>query len=165
MLGRITLSRRVSETQGLVYFVSLRIFAYGDGTVTLTIIPVFAAVFAVFFVLLSVNVIRARRLHKVGIGTGRNKAVERAMRVHANFAEYAPFSLLLIALLEINKASDWLLIGLCWVLLVGRLVHAYGVSMENERFIFRVSGMVMTFTVILGAALANLAAVILSAAR
>ena len=63
---------------------------------TLTIIPVFAAVFAVFFVFLSINVIRARQQHKVGIGTGRNKSVERAIRVHANFAEYVPFALLLI---------------------------------------------------------------------
>ncbi len=78
------------------------------------------------------------------------------MRVHANFAEYVPFALLLIALLELNKANSLLLIGLCSALLVGRLVHAYGVSMENERFAFRVSGMVMTFSVILIAGLANL---------
>ena len=133
----------------------------GDRTVNLTIIPGFAAVFAVFFVLLSTNVIRARRRHKVGIGSGQNTSVERAMRVHANFAEYVPFTLLLITLLELNKASNWLLIALCAVLLVGRLVHAFGVSMENERFVYRVSGMVMTFTVILTAAVANLVAVIL----
>ena len=127
----------------------------------LVIIPVFAAIFAVFFILLSINVIRARRQHKVGIGTGRNKSVERAMRVHANFAEYVPFTLLLIALIELNKGSSLLLVGLCSVLLVGRLVHAFGVSMENERFIYRVSGMAMTFAVILIAAMANLLAVFL----
>jgi len=126
----------------------------------LTLVPVFSAFFAVLFVLLSINVIRARRKHKVGLGTGRNKSVERAMRVHANFAEYVPFALLLIALLELNKANSALLIGLCSVLLIGRLVHAYGVSMENERFVFRVSGMVMTFAVILIAALANLVIVL-----
>ena len=133
------------------------------GSVTgmlLTLVTVFSAFFAVLFVLLSINVIRARRKHKVGLGTGRNKLVERAMRVHANFAEYVPFALLLIALLELNKANSLLLIGLCSVLLVGRLVHAYGVSMENERFVFRVSGMVMTFAVILVAGLANLAIVL-----
>ena len=127
----------------------------------LTIIPVFAAVFSVLFVLLSINVIRARRRHKVAIGAGRNKSVERAMRVHANFAEYVPFALLLITLLELNKANAMLLIALCSALLVGRLVHAFCVSMENERFVYRVSGMAMTFTVILIAALANLAVVIL----
>ena len=126
----------------------------------LTIVPVFSAFFAVLFVLLSINVIRARRKHKVGLGTGQNRSVERAMRVHANFAEYVPFALLLIALLELNKANVLLLIGLCSVLLVGRLVHAYGVSMENERFAFRVSGMMMTFTVVLIAGVANLVMVL-----
>jgi len=43
---------------------------------------------------------------------------------------------------------------------VGRLVHAYGVSMENERFAFRVSGMMMTFTVVLIAGVANLVMVL-----
>ena len=126
----------------------------------LTIVPVFSAFFAVLFVLLSINVIRARRKHKVGLGTGQNRSVERAMRVHANFAEYVPFALLLMALLELNKANSLLLIGLSSVLLVGRLVHAYGVSMENERFTYRVSGMLTTFAVILIAGLANLVIVL-----
>ena len=41
----------------------------------LTIVPVFSAFFAVLFVLLSINVIRARRKHKVGLGTGQNRSV------------------------------------------------------------------------------------------
>ena len=64
---------------------NLPICAYGDITENLIILPHYAAAFAVFFVLLSVNVIRERRQHKVGIGTGRSKSVERSMRVHANF--------------------------------------------------------------------------------
>ena len=110
-----------------------------------------------FFVMLSINVIRARRRHKSGIGTGRNISVERVIRVHANLAEYVPFALLLIVLLELKKANCMLLIVLFSVLLIGRLVHAFGVSMENERFAYRVGGMAMTFAVILIAALANVA--------
>ena len=126
----------------------------------LTIIPIFSAVFAVLFVLLSINVIKTRRKYKVGIGTGQNVHVERAMRVHGNFAEYVPFSLLLLAMLELNKANSILLVGLCFLLLIGRLVHAFGVSMDNEKFAYRVSGMVMTVTVILGAGIANLVTVL-----
>jgi len=122
----------------------------------MTIVPLFSAILAIVFVLLSANVIRARRLHKVGIGTGRNKTVERAMRVHANFAEYVPLSLLLLAFLEFNKANAYLLIALCSLLLMGRLSHAFGVSQENEKFVYRVSGMMMTFSVLLIGALANI---------
>ena len=51
------------------------------------------------------------------------------MRVHANFAEYVPFALLLITLLELNKANAMLLFALCSALLVGRLADTFGVSM------------------------------------
>jgi len=50
---------------------------------------------------LSARTIRARRSAKVAIGTGGDKRLERASRVHANFAEHVPFGLLLIALTEI----------------------------------------------------------------
>ena len=39
-----------------------------------------------------------------------------------------------------------------WYLLLGRLLHAYGVSRPREDFRFRVTGMVLTFTVLLSSA-------------
>lgn len=126
----------------------------------MTIVPLFSAILAILFVLLSVNVIRARRLFKIGLGTGRNKSVERAMRVHANFAEYVPLSLLLLAFLEFNKANSYLVLALCLLLTVGRLSHAFGVSQENEKFVYRVTGMMMTFSALLIAALANVVMVL-----
>ncbi len=71
------------------------------------------------------------------------------MRVHSNFAEYAPLALLLIYFVEVQGAPGWLVhaLGLC--LLTGRCVHAYGVSQVKEKFVYRVTGMVMTFTAML----------------
>jgi uncharacterized membrane protein YecN with MAPEG domain len=86
---------------------------------------------------------------KIGIGDAGNHQMLRAMRVHSNFAEYVPLSLLMLYLVE-NQGANPLLIhslGLC--LLVGRLSHAFGVSQENENFTFRVAGMAMTFTTLL----------------
>ena len=45
---------------------------------------------------------------------------------------------------------------LCGLLVLGRMSHAYGVNQVRESFAFRVSGMAMTFTVILTAAAAIL---------
>jgi len=53
------------------------------------IVPIYSAIFALMFVLLSVRVISARRSQKVSLGASGNKLVERAMRVQGNFAEYA----------------------------------------------------------------------------
>ena len=71
----------------------------------------------------------------------------RAMRVHSNFAEYVPFALLLLYLVEISGATPILVhaLGLC--LVIGRLSHAFGVSRDNEQYQYRVAGMALTFTV------------------
>ncbi len=114
-----------------------------------SVISLYAPLFALFYVALSINVIRTRRREKIGLGSGGNRAVERAMRVHANFAEYVPLALLLLLILEQSGGSTLLLHGLFLVLLAGRLIHAWGVSQQNENFGFRVSGMTMTFAVMI----------------
>jgi uncharacterized protein len=117
------------------------------------IVPFYAGLLALLFVVLSVRVIRQRRGAKVAIGPGGNPSLERAMRVHANFAEYVPFAVLLLALMELQRAPAFLLHALGLVLLVGRLAHAYGVSQEKENFRFRVTGMMATFATLVIAAL------------
>jgi len=126
------------------------------------ITPVFSAIFAIFFVFLSIKVIKIRRDHKISLGTGKNKFLERAIRVHANFAEYVPFALFLIAMLEINKSHIIITLILCLILLIGRIIHAWGVSTESENFSYRVAGMVLTFSVIVFAAVMNVAFVLFS---
>jgi len=117
------------------------------------IVPFYAGLLALVFVVLSVRVIRQRRGAKVAIGPGGNPSLERAMRVHANFAEYVPFAVVLLALMELQRAPAFLLHALGLVLLVGRLAHAYGVSQEKENFRFRVTGMMATFATLVIAAL------------
>jgi uncharacterized membrane protein YecN with MAPEG domain len=114
-----------------------------------SVISLYAPLFALFYVALSINVIRTRRREKIGLGSEGNRAVERAMRVHANFAEYVPLALLLLLILEQSGGNKLLLHGLFLVLLTGRLIHAWGVSQQNENFRFRVSGMTMTFAVMI----------------
>ena len=113
------------------------------------ILPVYAALLTLLFVFLSIRTIQARRRAQVGLGTGDHPDLSRAVRVHANFAEYAPLGLLLIYLVEMQSAASWFVHLLGMLLLVGRLLHAYGVSQSRENFKFRVSGMVMTFSSLL----------------
>ena len=62
------------------------------------ITALYASLLAPLFILLSARVIGARRSAKVPVGDGGNTVLLRRMRVHANFAEYVPFALLLMAL-------------------------------------------------------------------
>ncbi len=113
------------------------------------ILPLYAALLGLLFFYLSVRTIGLRRKLQIGIGASDNPEMLRAMRVHANFAEYAPLVLLLIYLVEVQGAPALLVhaLGLC--LLTGRLLHAYGVSQIKEQFAFRVTGMALTFTALL----------------
>ena len=50
------------------------------------------------------------------------------MRRHANFIEYVPLALILIALLEMQAVTAWAIHGLCVTLIVGRAMHWYAFS-------------------------------------
>lgn len=117
----------------------------------------YAGLLALLFVYLAVRVIQLRREGRVAVGDGGNALLLRRMRVHANFAEYVPLALILMALAESLNTWIWLLHIFGVALLAGRISHAYGVSQLRETYIFRTIGMVATFAVILTAALACIA--------
>src|SRR5437868_13475935 len=108
------------------------------------VVPVYAAVLAFIYIVLALRVIRMRQSARVGIGTVGNAVLERTMRVHANFAEYVPFALLLATFVEMQGEPAWRVHLLCLALVAGRLIHAFGVSQERENFRLRVLGMTIT---------------------
>jgi uncharacterized membrane protein YecN with MAPEG domain len=116
------------------------------------IVPFYAALLALIFVALSVRTLRLRRRLKIGIGDGGDPQMLRAMRVHANFAEYVPLSLILLYFAELQGTPTGVAHLLGGALLIGRLTHAYGVAQVSENYRFRVFGMALTFTTILVAA-------------
>lgn len=115
------------------------------------ILPFYAALLGLLFFYLSIRTIGLRRKLKIGVGAKDNEEMLRAMRVHANFAEYAPITLLLIGFVELQGAHPGVVHGLGALLLIGRCVHAHGMSRMNEKFVFRVSGMMMTFAALIAA--------------
>lgn len=115
--------------------------------------PVYAALLALVFVALSIRTIRLRRRYRVGVGDGNHAGLQRAARVHANFAEYVPLALLLVYFAESGGAPPLLIHTLAIALLCGRLLHAWGVSQTSENYRYRVCGMALTFSVIITACL------------
>lgn len=113
----------------------------------------YAALLALLFLVLSFRVIRQRYRARVAVGTGGDPRLERAVRVHANFAEYVPFVLLLVLLAELLGTPAWWLHTLGAALVIGRVFHAYGVSRTPETLVFRQIGMVLTFSTLAAAAL------------
>ena len=111
----------------------------------MTITAFYASLLTVLYLFLSIRVIGWRRLQRVEIGHGEDAQLLRRMRVHANFAEYAPFALLLMALAE-SLAPPHILTHLVGVTLVaGRALHAYGLSQTPHNLQYRMRGMQLTF--------------------
>ncbi|MBN8543101.1 MAG: MAPEG family protein [Alphaproteobacteria bacterium] len=121
------------------------------------IVSLYAAALALLFVFLAVRTILARVKHGTALGDGGHHELQRAIRAHAHFAEYVPFSLLLILMLELQGSNHYLLHGLGITLAIGRLLHAYSLlkceTYENGQIIvssmkFRQLGMFLSFGVI-----------------
>lgn len=93
---------------------------------------------------------------RIGIGDGGDVTLQRKIRVHANFIEYAPLALLMLGLLELSGlAATWLwLLGA--VLLLGRVMHAIGFSLKAGYSFGRFYGTALTWFVLLAMALAGL---------
>jgi len=121
-----------------------------------SITSAYLGMLALLYLVLGLQVSRLRRGHRVLFGDGDNIKLRSAIRAHANFVEYVPIIVLMVALLEMSgtpATSVHLLMG---ALLVARLLHPLGmyVGPRTLRFqICRVGGISLTLLVLLAAAL------------
>lgn len=104
----------------------------------------YASAFALIFVALSFNVIRFRLKSRIPFGDGKDKSMKRAIRVHGNFAEYVPITLIMIYFVETQGQNSALVHGLGSAFLLARISHIYGVSQIKENIVFRVFGLFIT---------------------
>lgn len=116
----------------------------------------YAGILALVYVVLALRVINIRRAHKVVLGTLNATgqpvdALIQAVRIHGNFAEYVPFALVLILMCEIQDMARPCVHALGLVLLLGRLLHI--VALSESSIGLRVAGMLLTFSVFVGAGL------------
>jgi hypothetical protein len=85
----------------------------------------------------------------VAVGDGGNPELLLAMRRHANFVEWVPIALLLIALLELDGAGSTAIHGLGATLLAARICHASGFGAGTLVNAGRLAGAVLTMGVML----------------
>ncbi len=109
----------------------------------------YIAVLILMAVILSANVAFRRGPLKIGIGDGENSQMARLIRVHANFLENAPLAIGALIMLAVIGATAWSvhIIGISMV--IGRILHAYGLSKTSGASFGRVSGMILTYSSLL----------------
>ena len=107
----------------------------------------FAGVFGLLNLWLAYRCVRIRLDGPGGIGDLGIPELKARMRAHANFVEYTPFVLILMALLEYAGGSQAVLQGLGIVYTAGRILHAFGV--ERPKFTMQFIGALATWLVLL----------------
>ena len=116
------------------------------------ITALYAAILGLVLIGLAARIARLRNQTKIGIGYEGSDVLSRAVRAHGNFIEYAPIGLILMALIELNGAPAGLLHGLGAALVIGRLLHAWGLSGSVGVSFGRVAGSIATWaTIVVGA--------------
>jgi uncharacterized membrane protein YecN with MAPEG domain len=108
--------------------------------------PFYAGLLAIFFFALSMRVVAVRG--RVSLGDGGDPAVLRRMRGHANFAEYVPLILLMMAFLEYQHVAGWQLHAIGITLVVARLLHGIALSFTPKWAFGRFYGTVLTFVLL-----------------
>ena len=116
---------------------------------TLAITSFYAAILALLYVVLAGLVIRQRFKHRVGLGTGKEPRMLQTVRMHGNFAEYVPFLLILVALLELQQSPAWQLHLVAGLTLAGRVLHAIGLWRSSGTSVPRFLGMISTFAALI----------------
>jgi uncharacterized protein len=132
--------------------------------ITLPITLTIAAAAALINLWLATRVSQLRIRDKVSIGEGGNARLATRMRAHANFVEYTPFFLILLALVELSQGSKTWLWAVGIVYILARLAHPFGMDRPAPNKL-RVVAIVVTWAVLLGLAVYALAIPYLERAR
>ncbi len=114
----------------------------------LPITLVIAAAAGLINLWLAIRASMVRVKGKVMYGDGGNAQMLRRMRAHANFTEYAPAILILMALIEFARGSSiWLWVAGV-IFIIARLAHMVGMDRTDSNP-FRLAGAVGTWAVLL----------------
>lgn len=114
----------------------------------------YAGLSGLILLALSYQVVSLRRRFQVGLGSGEQPELERVIRVHANFCEYAPLALVVLLALEVSGALPAAVLHLLGLsLVVGRFLHAWGLSRTSGVSRGRFVGTLLTWLMLLAGSL------------
>lgn len=112
----------------------------------LEVAAIYVGVNILILLALAYLVMAGRRKHKIVLGSGDNRDFERAIRAHANAAEYIPAGLVGIVLVALMEPATplWLLHASGISLTAGRILHGIGLH-TGVLNAGRMLGMILTW--------------------
>jgi hypothetical protein len=112
--------------------------------------PLYVALGGALLLALTIGVIARRRHQRVGLGDGDDAVLLRRVRAHGNAVESLPIGLLMLVALELCGGTMLLLHLLGSALLLGRVLHAWGLSGSAGVSTGRMYGMLLTMLALAG---------------
>ena len=119
----------------------------------LPITLVTAAVAALMSIWLALRVGRVRSSAKIPHGHGDNPLLLKRMRAQANYVEYTPFVVILVAVLEMSGRGGTWLVVVAGGYFLARVAHALGMDNDVAPNGLRGIGILYTILTLLGLAL------------
>ena len=105
---------------------------------------IYASLLAIVMIVLSFRVSMLRAQSDIPMLHGENIQLAEWVRRHGNFTENAPMGLILMGIVEAFGASFLLLNVIGGTLLVGRIVHPFGIAAKDENKLARGAGALLT---------------------
>ncbi|MFT5758136.1 MAG: putative membrane protein YecN with MAPEG domain [Alteromonadaceae bacterium] len=125
-------------------------------SIQLSITGFYTGILTLLFMVLAFNIIRLRYKFKVGVGDGEQPQLIKAIRVHGNFAEHVPITLILLACYELNGGDAMWLHILGASIFIGRILHVVGLTKTTGVSTQRQFGMISIFLVMMILAVENI---------
>jgi hypothetical protein len=122
-----------------------QIFLHEGQMLIIEITPLYLGLFLIMMLWFSFRIIKLRRKLRIGLGDGGNAEMLRAIRVHGNFIEQVPMTLLGLVLMELQGMHFIILHILGITLLIARLLHAKGITESSGVSKGRFIGSLITF--------------------
>lgn len=103
-------------------------------------------------VVLSIRTIFTRKRLKVSFGDGGNAELTAASRAFGNAAEYIPPCLAILILMALLDVQPVWIHAVGGAMLLGRVLHAWGLGQTRQPSFGRMSGMILTQLALVGGA-------------
>lgn len=114
----------------------------------------YTGLLGLLLIVLSVNVVMARRRYRVRLGTGTDEGMQQAVRVQGNFSEYVPLAAVLLIVCEVLAGLPTAAVHVAGIVLVtSRVLHAWGLARSPGTTIGRFYGTAGTWLVIIALSL------------
>jgi len=119
----------------------------------------YAGLFALMLVTLSMRISRMRESKGIELLTGDDAEMARAVRAHGNFIEYVPLLLVLMAAMELNGIAPYVIHLFGTLMLVSRIAHVSALRRSSKMGKLRVMAMLGTFAALILAGLTAISSI------